>query len=505
MASTVQIDEADIGIEPAAAGLIGIIDIGSNSVRLVVYQGLTRIPATLFNEKVMAGLGRGLAANGRLGRGSMDAAVAALTRFAALAAAMGVTTLRTVATAAVREASNAAEFIGRVERECGLRIETISGEAEARGAALGVIAGIPDADGVVGDLGGGSLELIRVARGEAHERISLPIGSLRLDAVRKRDKRALAPFIKKSLDTVGWAAAGRGLPFYMVGGSWRALAQVHIHQTGHPLPIVHQYEMPREAPASLVRSLTQVDLATLRQVPNISTSRLPSLPGAAMLLAATVKRLGSSSVIASGFGLREGLLYGELSPPVRALDPLVEAARSEGERQGRFPEHGDLLFSWMAGLFEGETPADRRLRLAACLLSDIAWRAHPDFRPERGVDTALHGNWVAVTAAERAALAQALHFCFGGGGNAPILALLAQLAPPQLLARARAWGLALRLGQRLSGGTAAALVASRLVRDGNDAVLHLDPRHAALLGDAVTRRLKLVAGALGLEPRVVVA
>ncbi|OYU14870.1 MAG: exopolyphosphatase [Alphaproteobacteria bacterium PA4] len=488
-----------------ADGLNAIIDIGSNSVRLVVYQGLTRIPATLFNEKVMAGLGRGLAANGKLGNGAMDTAVAALARFAALTRAMGVTHMRTVATAAVREAANADIFLARVQAECGLDIETISGEAEARGAALGVISGMPLADGVVGDLGGGSLELIRVAGGEAHERISLPIGSLRLDAVRKRDRRALAPFIKKALDQVEWAAAGKGRPFYMVGGSWRALAQVHIHQSGHPLPIVHQYQMPREAPASLVRSLTQIDLATLREVPNISTSRLPSLPGAAMLLAATVKRLGSSSVIASGFGLREGLLFGQLTPEQQRLDPLIEAARAEGARQGRFPEHGDMLFDWMAGLFDDgrENAGDRRLRLAACLLSDIAWRAHPDFRAERGVDAALHGNWVAINAAERAMLAQALHFCFGGANDAPVLALLAQLAPPAALAQARAWGQALRLGQRLTGGTAAALSASRLRRDGDTVVLELDASQQALTGETVARRLKLLGQALGLNSRLV--
>ena len=493
-------------LEPSREGLVGIIDIGSNSVRLVVYQGLTRVPAALFNEKVMAGLGRGLAANGRLGKGSMDTAVAALARFASLATAMGVETLRTVATAAVREAVNADEFLARVAAETGLQIEIIDGETEARGAALGVLAGIPDADGVVGDLGGGSLELIRLADGEAQDRISLPIGSLRLDAVRKRDRRALAPFIRKGLDKVGWAEKGGGLPFYMVGGSWRALAQVHIHQSGHPLPIVHQYQMGSDAPASLVRSLSQIDPATLREVPNISTSRLASLPGAAMLLAATVKKLGSSSVIASGFGLREGLLFGQLSRDQQALDPLVVAARDEGARQGRFPEHGDMLFNWMEGVFNvcDEMISERRIRLAACLLSDVAWRAHPDFRAERGVDLALHGNWVAVTAAERASLAQALHFCFGGSNNAPVLALLARLAPPAMLARARAWGLALRLGQRLTGGTAIALSASRLTRDGQSIILHLTPDHAALLGDAVTRRLKLVGNALGLEPRIAI-
>ncbi|MFZ4109073.1 MAG: Ppx/GppA family phosphatase, partial [Polymorphobacter sp.] len=256
----------------------------------------------------------------------------------------------------------------------------------------------------------------------------------------------------------------------------------------------------------LVRSLTQIGLGTLRQVPNISTSRLPSLPGAAMLLAASVKKLGSSSVIASGFGLREGLLFAQLPADQQRLDPLIVAARAEGMRQGRFPEHGDMLFGWMDGLFGGnESAADRRLRLAACLLSDIAWRAHPDFRAERGVDVALHGNWVAVTAADRAMLAQALHACFGGSATAPVLALLSQLASPAQLARARAWGLALRLGQRLTGGTATALTASRLGRDDGQVVLRLDARHAALFGDAVLRRLKLLGSAIALEPKVVTA
>jgi exopolyphosphatase/guanosine-5'-triphosphate,3'-diphosphate pyrophosphatase len=253
-----------------------------------------------------------------------------------------------------------------------------------------------------------------------------------------------------------------------------------------------------------------MDLISLREVPNISTSRFPSLPGAAMLLAATVKRLGSSSVIASGYGLREGLLFGQLSPEEQRLDPLIIAARAEGARQGRFPEHGDMLFDWTSGLFEArafgakENAAERRLRLAASLLSDIAWRAHPDFRAERGVDAALHGNWVAITPAERAALAMALHFCFGGNADAPVLKLLAELAPASLLNRARAWGLALRLGQRLTGGTAATLAASRLTREGDAVVLHLDAGHEALYGEAVARRLRLVSAALGLDARVVI-
>ncbi len=480
--------------------LSGIIDIGSNSVRLVVYQGRNRTPAVIFNEKVMAGLGRGIASDGRLSDGSIRVAVAALARFAHLARDMGVADLRTVATAAVREARNAQRFIDLVAEQCGLTIEVISGESEARGAALGVIAGIPVADGIVGDLGGGSLELIRVAGGEAHDRISLPIGALRLDAVRKRGARALRPFIAAALDQVGWAAKGAGKPFYMVGGSWRALVQLHIYLHDYPLPVIHQYSMDPGAPDRLVRSLGRIDPKTLKDVTAISSSRLPSLPGAALLLGAVVKRLGSSTIVASAYGLREGLLYERMPAALRAEDPLISAARDEGARQGRFPEHGDMLMAWMDGLFGGgEAPDMRRLRLATCLLSDVAWRAHPDFRPERGLDVALHGNWVAVDARERALLAAALVACFGGVPSGPAAALLTRLADAPSLATARCWGLALRLGQRLTGGTAVALQASRLAVVDGVLTLTLAERDAPLYGEAVARRLKLLATAMGFE------
>ena len=493
-------------LEPARKGLAGIIDIGSNSVRLAVYQGLTRTPAVVFNEKVMAGLGRGIANNGRLSKGSMQLALSALGRFAMLAEDMGIESLRTVATAAVREASNAEVFLTAVRERCGLTIEVISGEAEARGAALGVIAGIPDAEGVVGDLGGGSLELIRVGGGEVYDRISLPIGALRLDAVRKRSARALGPFIKSALDQVGWASKGAGKPFYMVGGSWRALAQLHMQLSDYPLPVIHQYTMAADDPDWLVRALARMEPATLKAVPNISSSRVPSLPGAALLLRSVVKRLGSSSVIASAYGLREGLLYAQLPPTLQREDPLLAGARDEGARQGRFPEHGELLMTWMDKLFEpGESATQRRLRLATCLLSDVAWRAHPDFRAERGLDIALHGNWVAVTAAERAILAAALYACFGGASASPALDLLAALAEPGALAQAHQWGLALRLGQRLTGGTGRGLAASRLERVGGVLRLTLPAEHGALYGEAVARRLKVLALASQLTPEFAIA
>ncbi|MGF7147577.1 exopolyphosphatase/guanosine-5'-triphosphate,3'-diphosphate pyrophosphatase [Sphingomonas zeicaulis] len=474
-----------------------IIDIGSNSVRLVVYDGPRRSPATLFNEKVLAGLGRGLSSNGALDREAMDSALVALARFRRLCVEMAVGNLRTVATAAVRDASNGPRFIQRIEA-LGLPVELLSGEQEAEAAGLGVISGIPDADGIVGDMGGGSLELVRVRGGAVHDRLSLPLGALRIAAIRAKGKRALDSFVRKALADVGWIADSQGLPFYLVGGSWRALARLDMHATDYPLPIVHHYEMDPTAAARLVRVLARIDKRKLKQITEISPGRIPTLLDSALLLAVLGRALGSRVLIASANGLREGLLYQNLSDEERAIDPLIAAAREEGVRQGRFREHGDLLARWIAPLFEGESAEQQRLRHAACLLADVGWRANPDFRAERGVETALHGNWVGIDAFGRAMVAQALCANFGGGSTA--MNSLFSICPEAELKRALRWGLAMRLGQRLSGGVAGPLESSR-VEVGEGALrLFLTAEDAPLYGEAVERRHRQLAGLMGLTP-----
>lgn len=485
--------------ETARPGRVGIIDIGSNSIRLVVYEGQARIPSILFNEKVMAGLGRGLAATGAIDAEALDRAITALARFARLAEEMGVTDLTTVATAAVRDASNGHVLLDRLAG-IGLPVRLLSGEEEASLSAEGLLAGIPDADGIVGDLGGGSLELVRVSAGRIAERASFPLGVLRVAAIRKRGGRSLAQVVGKALKQGGWGGRGQGLPFYMIGGSWRALALLDMHLTGYRLPIVHQYRMAPDNAAYLVRVLARLDKRRLKAIPAISSSRAPSLPDAAALLAMLVKQLGSSALIVSAYGLREGLLHNALPPELRDADPLIEATREEGRRQGRFPEHGDLLHRWIAPLFAGETPADERLRHAACLLGDVGWRAHPDFRAERGLETALHGNWVGVDARGRGMMGQALFTSFGGTTGSDIVQ---RVCTDEEISRAVRWGLAMRLAQRLSGGVAPPLEASRLALGRGSVVLHLARGDLALYGEAVERRHKALALAFGMRPEVV--
>jgi exopolyphosphatase/guanosine-5'-triphosphate,3'-diphosphate pyrophosphatase len=474
---------------------VGIIDIGSNSIRLVIYEGEGRIPSILFNEKIMAGLGKGLAKTGQLDPDAVKRTVAALARFRRLAEDMGVVKLRTVATAAVRDASNGPDFIAQLAT-VGLPVELLSGAAEASLAGHGVLAAIPEADGIVGDLGGGSLELVGVKGGDVGKGISIPFGVLRVAQMKLGSSRALDRALAKALNKAGWKGTSEGRPFYMVGGSWRALARLHQTLTDYPLPIVHQYVLAPSEAQRLVRALGQLDPKRIKAIGGISSSRVSSLGDAAMLLAALVRYLKPSTLVVSAYGLREGLLHSSLSDSVRAIDPLIEASREEGIRQGRFPEHGDLLDRWIAPLFANEPPQLARLRHAACLLADVGWRAHPEFRAERGLDVALHGNWVAIDASGRAMLGQALFTHFGGEGVCPIVN---QLIGYDMAAKAMQWGLATRLGQRLSGGVPEPLESSGLSFEGGAIVLTLRGEDKALYGEAVERRHKMLAESLQLK------
>ena len=470
---------------------MAIIDIGSNSVRLVVYSGPARIPSVIFNEKVMAGLGRGVVQDGALDRADEERALAALRRFRLLIDQMGVRNVRAVATAAVRDASNGEEFLEKV-RAVGFEPELLPGDQEGHMAGRGVLSGIPGADGLVGDLGGGSLELVDVSDEKVRTSASLPLGVLRIDA--EQGEAALAKRVAKALDRCGFRERGKDRPFYLVGGSWRALARIDMDRIHYPLPIMHQYRMAPDRPAALQSEISGLHKADLKHLPSFSTSRLPTLPAANMLLKILVRELRPSELIVSSFGIREGLLYDALDPDTRRLDPLIEAAREVGGQIGRFDEHGALLDRWIGPIFDDE-PGLARLRLAACLLGDIAWQAHPDFRAERGVDMALYANWVGIDGPGRVMLAQALFSAFGGGRSFSALDV-ARLCDKAALARAAQWGLAMRLAQRLSGGVAASLKRSRLVRRKDMLRLEFEKGDEMLYGEAVERRFKALAGAM---------
>jgi exopolyphosphatase/guanosine-5'-triphosphate,3'-diphosphate pyrophosphatase len=475
-------------------GPVGIIDIGSNSVRFVAYGGSERVPSTLFNEKVMAGLGRELDATGRLSDKAIKAALEALGRFKLLAREMKLKKLHAVATAAVRDATNGPEFL-RQAAAAGIKPMLITGEEEARLSALGVISAIPQARGVVADLGGGSLELTPVENGRPGRGVSLPIGVLRLGD--RESAREVAATLKAGVPAALRNAAQDGT-LYLVGGSFRAFAQLDLQLSGHPLPIVHQHCL---TPAR-VRELRQLVRSTspeaLRQKVGVQSSRLQTLPAAAAVLDAACRVLGPKRIVVSAFGLREGILFDHLGPERQGEDPLLASALEVGERLGRFGDHGALLDRWIAPLFPDDTQEAARLRLAACLLADVAWNAHPDFRAEWAVDMGVHGNWVGIDAEGRAILGRALCSAFGGDGSYDDA--VGALVEQRVLDHADRWGRAIRLAQRLSGGTASLLRRTAISVEGEQLVLRLDESDRALFSDAVRKRFKQLAAVLELEP-----
>jgi exopolyphosphatase/guanosine-5'-triphosphate,3'-diphosphate pyrophosphatase len=471
-----------------------IIDIGSNSVRLVVYAGPPRVPTPIFNEKVLAGLGSGREWSASLPEEPRQRALAALKRFRLLIDQMKVRQTRVVATAAIRDAEDGPQFVREVRR-IGLDCEVLSAEEEAQLAGTGVLSGIPGASGVVGDLGGGSLELVGVAGGSASPGISMPLGVLRLDASSDAE-RAARKTLRSALGDSDMRERARGRVLYMVGGSWRALARVDMLASDFPLPITHQYRMKPGRARELRKLVAKLDPRTADMV---APARLATLPVAAMLLELLVEELQPSRLIVSTYGIREGLLYSKLDASERDKDPLVEEARCAGGGEHRFGQHGDLLDAWIAPLFE-DPPEMQRLRLAACLLADVAWQANPGFRSDRAVEMALHGNWVAVDAAGRAIMAQALCATFGGGA---LVERIAALCSDDELQRARCWGEAMRLGQRLSGGVGAVLRRTSLSLHNGAIQLHVRRGEEALVGDQVERRLLRLAETLGREAAVV--
>jgi exopolyphosphatase / guanosine-5'-triphosphate,3'-diphosphate pyrophosphatase len=478
-----------------------VIDIGSNTIRLVVYGGPPRAPVPLFNEKVTAGLGRGVVVSGRIDADSMATALRSLERFAALTRLMAPVDLRVAATAAVRDAANGPELLARV-RELGLAAELLSGEEEANAAGFGVISTNPDAKGLVADLGGGSLELVRIDGGEVHERISLPLGAMRVAAIRAGGQGKLRRVVGELCAPHGWLNQVGGARLYLVGGAWRALARVHMERAAWPLRVLDNYSFPAADARELKTYVRALGLAQLIATPGVKPSRAPQLDDAAALLAALVAVVEPARVTVSAAGLREGLLYQALSPAQRRKDPLIEGLRHAVGGQLQRSGQDAALLAWSDGAFPDEPAGERRLRHAACLIAGTSWASKPEFRALDAEEMALHGSWLGLTHADRAVIAMALHIGLGGNPDSPPV-MLAQLAAPERLERARGWGLALRLAQRIGAGAVLAVETLPLeLADDGALVLRLPRRVAALADAGVERRLARLALALGREARI---
>jgi exopolyphosphatase/guanosine-5'-triphosphate,3'-diphosphate pyrophosphatase len=479
-----------------------VVDIGSNSIRLVVFDRLSRVPIPLFNEKVLCGLGRGLETSGRLNEAGVELALANLTRFVTIAQAMEVSRLDLLATAAVRDAVNGREFVAEVERRCAVPVSILAGAEEARLSALGVVAGIPEADGLMGDLGGGSLELVELEKGRLGRHATLPLGPLRLMAAADEDRDKARAIVDKQLDGLDWLGDLKGRIFYPVGGSWRTLARVHMEQTHYPLHVIQQYQIGRRPAEDLARVLGRLGKRSLAGLPR---RRAEILPFGAIVLERLLKLARPDRIVFSAYGLREGHLYNQLPAIEQKKDPLLAACLDIAATEKRFGLLGPLLADWLEPLFPEDGPAERRLRLAISLLSDIAWREHPDYRAQYAFTRMLHLPIGGIEHVERVIAALTLAARYGGDFETQEVTTVRGMLDEAQLHRALVTGLGLRLAYSVSGATVELLSRTALRRDEARVTLVLPADEEAMHGEAVQRRLDALGRALGLATGVAAA
>ena len=490
---------------PSHARAVAVVDIGSNTIRLVIFDRLENALVPLYNERVFCALGRGLATGTRLDPEAMADATSAVTRFVRLAGALRVGDTELIATAAVRDAANGEDLVRDLESACGIRVRVLDGTREARLSALGVIAAMPGATGIMGDLGGGSLELVEIDEGRIGRQATLPLGTVRVAPAHAENPRDTGRRLREALATVEWLGDRRPASFFPAGGSWRSLARLHIERVDHPLHIIHDYALAAGEIARFAASIGQLRASALHSIDGINRRRARHLPYAAWLLAELLAVMRPRTVRFCSTGVREGVVLSRLPEDERSADALLSAAAALGDREARFPEFADVLFEWLGPL--AGKKRWRRLARAACHLADISWREHPDYRAEQGLLRVVRHNYLAAGHGERAFLGLAVFRRYGGDPAASAAAKrLGPLLGEGARRRAEILGRAMRLAYRLSAGSANVLEHTRLrYRPNRDRlILKLNGPAIQSAGGAVEQDFTALAKTLGTTEHVIV-
>lgn len=468
-------------------GKVGILDIGSNSVRLVVYDGMKRAPMPVFNEKSLCELGKGVAKTGKLNPEGVALARECIARFLVMARVMDVVELYILATAAIRDAEDGKAFVKEIEQAHGVTVRIISGKQEARLAAKGVQAALHNPVGLVGDLGGGSFELVRVQGEKLHQQETLPLGALRLKADSNESITAAADLARKAYVELPWLRNHSMETFYAVGGSFRALAHIHLLESAYPLEVLHAYEVKAAEFLPFLRKFALMDEADIAALPGSSRKRAHSLPYAALALAELIEHTGIRRIVFSTAGIREGFLFDQLSPYLRQEDGMIACCVDLATQSGRLEGYARDLFNWMTPVFDGEKEDERRLRFACCVLSEFAWRIHPQYRSEWMFSRIIQSSIIGMNHRERVLLANALYHRHTL--KTPLQTKVLKL----LSAREKQWcqavGAALSVGFMLSGGMVGVLAKAPLMERGGKLDVEMPQELQGLLTETVRKRL----------------
>ena len=484
---------------------VAIIDIGSNSVRLVAYEGLTRAVTPIFNDKLLAGLGRGVTTTGKLPQDGVDKALRALRRFRTLCEIMEIGDIHAIATAAARDASNGKEFLAAAREAIGGPIELLSGKREAELAALGVVSGFHKPDGVTGDMGGGSLELNEVKGFKLGRGVTLPLGGLALTDLSDKSPRRAVKIVREALADSKPLENLRDRAFYAIGGTWRSLARLHMRQRNYPLNVMHGYAIPARDAQDFAELVERINVDALIAIDSVAPARRPLLAYGAVVLDEIIRKAKPREIVISALGVREGLLFERLSAEQRKLDPLIAAARDLNVLHSRAPRHGEDLCDWTDAFMEStnfdETGEDKRLRHAACLLADIGWRAHPDYRGEQSLNIIANAAFAGIDHAGRAYLALANSYRHLGP-DADVSPQIRTIASARTLDRAHILGAAMRVAYMLSAAMPGVLLRAPMKCTNHGLLLKVPRDLADLVNDRLNGRMKQMGRLIGRNPEI---
>ena len=370
-----------------------------------------------------------------------------------------------------------------------------------------MIAGFHEPDGIVGDMGGGSLELVDVRGAAVGEGITMPLGGLALQDVSGGSLKKAQKIVRAALERAPeYLENLHGRTFYAVGGTWRALARLHQAARDYPLHVMHGYLINPEDGLDFLHLVEEADTKTLKDIESVSEARRPLLAYGSIVLEEIIRLGAPKEVAISAYGVREGLLFDRLDPQTRGLDPLLSAAGDLNLLRSRSPRHGEELWDWtdafIGSLGLPETETERRLRHAACLLADIGWRAHPDYRGEQSLNLIAYGAFAGLDHPGRAYLALSIFFRHEGLSPDKVGSRIKALAGPRLMERARLLAALMRVAYPVSVAMEGVLPQAPLVPRGNRVVLRLPAGMEPLANERLNGRLRALGKLLNMEPAI---
>ncbi len=490
---------------------IGILDIGSNSVRFVIYELFGAAFTPIYNEKVLAGLGRDLRQTGALNPEGCEQALAAIKRFCLIAKGQGIPRIIVGATAALREAEDAKAFIQTVREETDVDISPVSGEDEARLTAQGLIAAMPDAAGIAADLGGASLELTAVNNRKIEPGHTFALGPFKvigptLSNPENFNVEKLSDRITQALRPEDMNFA-KGQSLYLIGGAWRNLMKIYQDRISYPLRMLQAYTLPAEPVQNHAKWAYGPGLAEVLNWKAINTRRAETLPYGALLLDILITRLKPKQIIVSTAGLREGLIYDSLSEDLKRRNALFDGCRDLARGNLHSQNFAEPLFEFLQDAAQSFPSCfapknETRLRRAACYLAGIGKGLNVDYQASLVFNNVFYAPLVDLTHKERAYLSLILYSSFTQKQSTPNAAAIETLLSKSDQNAARCFGAAMRLGVVACGRSSQLLQAYKLrIDDRNHLLLEIDKMHKDLITRRVELRLRKLAGLLDMEYR----